>query len=149
MGFPAPVSMILFLLCFYMYHRQTFKTSFLQISRNDFETKMIRLQYYVRRSTLLNMIQSWANSRSRRFYEQAKASKFRGMDEEAAEDLLAALDAAESLSDLSPLKSLGLHKLKGDRTGQWAMTINGPWRVCFRFRDGNTHDVEITDYHKG
>ena len=95
------------------------------------------------------MIQSWANSRSRRFYEQGKASKFRGMDEEAAEVLLAALEAAESLSDLSPLKSLGLHKLKGDRTGQWAMTINGPWRICFRFRDGNAHDVEITDYHKG
>ncbi|MCF8127425.1 MAG: type II toxin-antitoxin system RelE/ParE family toxin [Deltaproteobacteria bacterium] len=95
------------------------------------------------------MIQSWGNSRSRRFYDQGKASKFRGMDEEAAEDLLAALDAAESLSDLSPLKSLGLHKLKGDRTGQWAMTINGPWRICFRFRDGNARDVEITDYHKG
>lgn len=95
------------------------------------------------------MIQSWGNSRSRRFYEQGKASKCRGMDEETAEDLLAALDAAESLSDLSPLKSLGLHKLKGDRTGQWAMTINGPWRICFRFRDGNAHDVEITDYHKG
>ena len=60
------------------------------------------------------MIQSWANSRSRRFYEEGKASKFSGMDVEAAEDLLAALDAAESLSDLSPLRSLGLHKLKGD-----------------------------------
>ena len=66
------------------------------------------------------MIQSWANSRSRRFYEQGKASKFSGLYVEAAEDLLAALDAAESLSDLSPLRSLGLHKLKGDRAGQWA-----------------------------
>ena len=80
------------------------------------------------------MIQSWANSRSRRFYEEGKASKFSGMDVEAAEDLLAALDAAESLSDLSPLRSLGLHKLKGDRAGQWAKTVNGPWRICFRFR---------------
>jgi len=43
------------------------------------------------------------------------------MDTDAAEDLLAALDAAESLKDLSPLKSLGLHKLSGDRAGQWAM----------------------------
>ena len=95
------------------------------------------------------MIQSWANSRSRRFYEEGKASKFSGMDVEAAEDLLAALDAAESLSDLSPLRSLGLHKLKGDRAGQWAKTVNGPWRICFRFRSGNAYDVEITDYHKG
>lgn len=76
-------------------------------------------------------------------------SKLRGMDIEAAEDLLAALDAAESLQDLSPLKSVGLHKLTGNRAGQWAMTVNGPWRICFRFEDGDAYDVEITDYHKG
>ena len=53
------------------------------------------------------------------------------------------------LYDLSPLKSVGLHKLKGNRAGQWAMTVNGPWRICFRFKDGDAYDVEITDYHKG
>jgi proteic killer suppression protein len=95
------------------------------------------------------MIQSFADTRTRRFYEQGKISKFRGMDIEAAEDLLAALDAATSLRDLSPLKSVGLHKLSGDRTGQRAMTINGPWRLCFRFKDGDAFDVEINDYHKG
>jgi proteic killer suppression protein len=29
------------------------------------------------------------------------------------------------------------------------MTINGPWRLCFRFKDGDAFDVEIIDYHKG
>jgi len=95
------------------------------------------------------MIKSWANSASRRFFEQNKGSRFRGIDAEAAQDLLAALDAATSLKDLSPLQSIGLHKLKGDRKGQWAMTVNGPWRICFRFRQGDAHDVEIVDYHKG
>jgi toxin HigB-1 len=95
------------------------------------------------------MIMSWANSRTQRFYEQGKSSKFPGMDTEAAEDLLAILDAAESLMDISPLKSVGLHKLSGDRAGQWAMTITGPWRICFRFKDGDAYLVEITDYHKG
>ena len=95
------------------------------------------------------MIRSWANSPSRRFYEDGKTSKFRGLDLDAADDLLAALDAAESIRDLSPLKSVGLHKLSGDRAGQWAMTVNGPWRICFRFKNGDAYDVEITDYHKG
>jgi proteic killer suppression protein len=95
------------------------------------------------------MIKSWATSRSRRFYEEGKISRFRGLDVDAAEELLAALDAATSLTDLSPLKSVGLHKLSGDRAGQWAMTVNGPWRICFRFKNGNAYDVEITDYHKG
>jgi len=95
------------------------------------------------------MIKSWANSRSRCFYVAGKISKFRSLHIDAADDLLAALDAATSLKDLSPLKSIGLHKLSGNRAGQWAMTVNGPWRVCFRFKNGNAYDVEITDYHKG
>lgn len=64
-------------------------------------------------------------------------------------ELLAALNAAKRLDDLSPLKSVGLHKLKGDRKGQWAMTVNARWRVCFTFRDNDAFDVELTDYHKG
>jgi len=91
------------------------------------------------------MIKSWANSRSRRFYEAGKISKFRSLNIDAAEELLAALDAATSLTDLSPLKSVGLHKLSGDRAGQWAMTFNGPRRIYFRFKNGNAYNVEITD----
>ena len=95
------------------------------------------------------MIRSWRNSATRRFAEDGKASKFRGLDTDAAIELLAALDAATSLKDLSPLKSFGLHKLKGDRQGQWAMTVNGPWRICFEFRKGDAFEVEIVDYHRG
>ena len=95
------------------------------------------------------MIRSWANRAAERLYEEDKASSFRGLKVETAQDLLAALDAATSLRDLSPLKSVGLHKLKGDRAGQWAMTVNARWRICFRFKEGDAHDVEITDYHRG
>jgi toxin HigB-1 len=92
------------------------------------------------------MIRSWANGATRRFAETGK-SKFSGMNVEAAMRRLAALDAATSLADLTPLKAIGLHKLAGSRKDQWAMTINGPWRVCFRFKDGDAWDVEIVDYH--
>ncbi|WP_413991294.1 type II toxin-antitoxin system RelE/ParE family toxin [Labrys okinawensis] len=92
------------------------------------------------------MIMSWANGATQRFAETGKC-KFSGLDEEAASDLLAVLDAATSLSDLSPLRSVSLQKLKGGRKEQWAMTINGPWRLCFRFEEGNAWDVEIVDYH--
>lgn len=92
------------------------------------------------------MIKSWANAATRKFAEHGK-SGFKGLDPDAAIELLATLDAASALSDLSPLKSIGLHKLKGDRKGQWAMTVNGPWRVCFRLAKGDAWDVEIVDYH--
>lgn len=95
------------------------------------------------------MIRSWANSATRRLFEEGTSRKFRELDPDAASELLAILDAATSLRDLSPLRSVALHKLKGDRAGQRAMTVNGPWRICFRFERGNAHDVEIVDYHKG
>jgi toxin HigB-1 len=92
------------------------------------------------------MIKSWRNSATRRFAETAR-SKFSGLDQDRAIELLNMLDAASSLQAISPLKSVGLHKLKGDRKGQWAITVNGPWRICFRFRAGDVYDVEIVDYH--
>jgi proteic killer suppression protein len=95
------------------------------------------------------MIRSWRNSASRKVWGGTQPNQLRGLDFEAAVDLLLALNVAKSLDDLSPLKSGGLHKLKGDRKGQWAMTVNGRWRICFAFRKGDVFDIEIVDYHRG
>ncbi|HEY0911078.1 MAG TPA: type II toxin-antitoxin system RelE/ParE family toxin [Bradyrhizobium sp.] len=95
------------------------------------------------------MIASWHNSAARKVWDGERPNQFRGLDFDAAIDLLLALNVAKSLNDLSPLKSVGLHKLKGDRRGQWAMTVNERWRICFEFRKGDAHDVEIVDYHRG
>ena len=95
------------------------------------------------------MIRSWRNAATRKIWDGERPNQFRGLDFEAAIDLFLALNAAKSLDDLSPLKSVGLHKLKGDRASQWAMTVNRRWRVCFEFRKGDAYDVEIVDYHKG
>ncbi len=95
------------------------------------------------------MIRSWRNSDSRKVWDGARPNRSRGLDFDAAVDLLAALNVAKFLQDLSPLRSVGLHKLKGDRKGQWAMTVNDRWRICFEFRKGDAHHVEIVDYHRG
>ncbi len=92
------------------------------------------------------MIKSFANRITERFALNGK-SKFTGMDVTKAMARFKILRAARSLDDIPPLKSIGLHPLVGDRQGQWAMMINGPWRLVFRFKDGNAEDVEIVDYH--
>jgi proteic killer suppression protein len=92
------------------------------------------------------VIRSWGNSATRRLFESGR-SRFRGLDAEAALELLAILHAAERLDHISPLRSVGLHPLKGDRRGQRAITVNGPWRICFRFKNGHAYEVEIVDYH--
>jgi proteic killer suppression protein len=95
------------------------------------------------------MIRSWRNSVTRKVWEGERPNQFRGLEFDTAIDLLVALNVAKTLNDLSPLKSVGLHKLKGGRKSQWAMTVNARWRICFEFRDGDAYDVEIVDYHKG
>jgi proteic killer suppression protein len=92
------------------------------------------------------MIRSIKTSATRRFIEEGK-SKFRGLDERLAYQRLAELNAVPSLNAIRPLRSVGLHKLRGDRAGFWAISVNGPWRIVFRFSDGNAYDVEIVDYH--
>jgi proteic killer suppression protein len=95
------------------------------------------------------VLRSWRNVASRKVWEGERPNRFRGLDFEAAVDLVLALNVAKTLQDISPLKSVGLHKLKGGRKDQWAMTVNGPWRICFEFRKVDAYDVEIVDYHKG
>lgn len=104
------------------------------------------------------MIASWKNAATRRFAEQGKGH-FPGLDEGKARARLQLLDATRSLHEIAPLASIGLHKLKGDRKRQWAMTIvvrsarasprNGSWRLVFEFKDGDAYNVEIVDYHRG
>ena len=36
---------------------------------------------------------------------------------------------------------------KDDRVGQHSISINRQWRICFVWKDGDAHDVEIVDYH--
>lgn len=54
---------------------------------------------------------------------------------------------ARTLEDLRAPPGNRLEALTGDRKGQHSIRINDQWRVCFVWRDGDAHDVEIVDYH--
>lgn len=57
------------------------------------------------------------------------------------------LDAAESLQDLRVPPGNRFEKLTGDRKGQHSIRINDRWRICFIWKEGHAHAVEIVDYH--
>jgi proteic killer suppression protein len=57
------------------------------------------------------------------------------------------LNNAATLDDLRIPPANRLEALKGDRKGQHSIRINDQWRVCFRWKDGDAHGVEIVDYH--
>lgn len=64
-----------------------------------------------------------------------------------AQRRLAQLDAASTLDDLRVPPSNNLEALQGDRKGQYSIRINGQWRICFEWKDGDAFEVEIVDYH--
>ena len=59
---------------------------------------------------------------------------------------LAALDTAAHIEDLN-IPGYRLHQLKGDRKGNWSITINGNWRLTFNFYDGDAYIDHYEDYH--
>jgi proteic killer suppression protein len=57
------------------------------------------------------------------------------------------LNNALTLSDLRIPPANRLEALKGDRKGQHSIRINEQWRICFVWKEGHAHAVEIVDYH--
>ena len=60
--------------------------------------------------------------------------------------VLAALATASAPSDMA-LPGARLHPLRGDRAGQWSVSISGNWRVVFEFEGQDIADVDLIDYH--
>lgn len=93
------------------------------------------------------MIKTFADKRTRDLYENGKSKRFPSDMWERALRKLEYLDLATSVADLKIPPSNRLHKLERDRMGQHSISINDQWRICFRFKNGDAYDVEITDYH--
>ena len=57
------------------------------------------------------------------------------------------LNNAQSLADLRLPPGNRLERLSGNRAHQHSIRINQRWRICFVWRGGDAHEVEIVDYH--
>jgi len=57
------------------------------------------------------------------------------------------VDLAIRIEDLKVPPGTRLHRLGGDSKGQYSISINAQWRICFKFVDGDAYDVEVCDYH--
>ena len=56
------------------------------------------------------------------------------------------LEAAQELSDIDA-HGFNLHRLKGERQDEWAISVSGNWRITFRFEKGEALDINLEDYH--
>ena len=93
------------------------------------------------------MVRSFACKQTAALFRREPAKRLSGKLRRAAYRKLLMLDSAVDLADLRVPPGNRLEALKGNRKGQHSIRINEQWRVCFVWRDGNAHEVEIADYH--
>lgn len=93
------------------------------------------------------MIISFADKETERIWMGQHSRKLPADIQTRALVKLAMIEAADFLDDLANPPSNRLHALDRDRAGQHSVSINMKWRICFVWRNGNAHHVEIVDYH--
>jgi proteic killer suppression protein len=93
------------------------------------------------------MIKSIRDSETERVFERRSSRRLPNDIQMVTLRKLRMLNNAVDLVDLRSPPANRLEKLSGDRAGQHSIRINDQWRICFRWRGGDAHEVEICDYH--
>ena len=57
------------------------------------------------------------------------------------------LNNSQTLNDLKIPPSNRLEKLSGTHSEFYSIRNNDQWRIIFRWKEGQTEEVKITDYH--
>ncbi len=93
------------------------------------------------------MIRSFGDKETEKIFSLQRSRKLPPDIQQTALRKLRMLNNARIIDDLRMPPANYLEKLKRERAGQHSIRINDQWRVCFKRRDGDAFDVEITDYH--
>lgn len=92
------------------------------------------------------MIRSFKSKDAEALFRDVRVRRFQTIERPARRKLLY-LHRARVLDDLKAPPGNHLEALKGDRRGQHRVRVNDQWRICFTWRSGDAHDVDIVDYH--
>ena len=94
------------------------------------------------------MIKNFASRETENLFRRRSPQRLPGDLQRRTLRKLSAINATVALGDLRRIPGNWLEKLKGARSGQHSVRINDQWRICFVWRDGDAHEVEIVDYHR-
>ncbi len=108
---------------------------------------VVSLDGYIQVCRIPALIVNFRCAETERIWQRQYSKRLPGNIQERALHRLQLLDAAVRLEDLRVPPGNRLEALKGDRKGQHSIRVGRQWRICFRWVDGNAHDVEIVDYH--
>ncbi len=93
------------------------------------------------------MIVSFRSTETATIWEGRRSRKLPSEIQPTALRKLRLLNNAKRLDDLCVPPGNRLEALRGERHGQHSIRINDQWRICFEWKQGHAHQVEIVDYH--
>lgn len=93
------------------------------------------------------MIKSFKNKETEKVYTRKGSRKLPADMQQVALRKLRMINNAKNINDLRVPPANRLEKLSGIRKGQYSIRINDQWRICFIWKAGDAHEIEIVDYH--
>lgn len=93
------------------------------------------------------MIKNFKCKDTKKLFERNITRKFSKKIHKIILRKLLIIDAAIELNDLKIPPGNRLEKLTADRKGQHSIRINNQLRICFKWKNGNTYNLEAVDYH--
>ena len=93
------------------------------------------------------MLRSFASKETERVWLGYRSRSLPDEIQRIGRRKLRMINNAQDINDLLVPPGNRLEALKGDRAGQHSVRINQQWRICFSWKDGDTYNVEIVDYH--
>lgn len=107
----------------------------------DFFTVLCNITGYI-----FVMIQSFRHKGLQQYYTDGNGSRLPAAYLRKINRIFDQLDAVTSVSDIQQMGS-GIHKLAGNMSEFWSISITPNFRIIFRFENGDVFDVDYIDYH--
>ena len=92
------------------------------------------------------MIRRFRHKGLERFFASGDSSGINAQHAARLRRLLTQLNASTGPAGMN-LPGYRLHQLKGERRGQWAVSVSGNWRLVFEFEGDDATQVDLVDYH--
>ena len=92
------------------------------------------------------MIKHFQHKGLERFFRRGETKGIKAQHQQRIQRILDLLDDASEPQELA-IPGMFLHPLKGERKGQWAMTVSGNWRITFAFDGEDVIVINLEDYH--
>lgn len=92
------------------------------------------------------MIKSFKHRGLEKFFKTGSKAGIRPDHASKLRAQLSLLNQAEFPFDMNKA-GWGLHPLRGELEGHWAVSVNGNWRLTFRFVGVDVEIVDYQDYH--